>query len=52
MAGFQFNFLSNALNEVQGTGVSFASQAKKWETEDQGKIRKHQRLFPTICSMK
>lgn len=39
MAGFQFSFLSNALNEVQGTGVSFQSQAKKWETEEQGNFR-------------
>lgn len=36
MAGFDFAGLSNALSETKGSGVSFESQAKKWETEAEG----------------
>lgn len=36
MAGFNFGVLSAALAETKGSGVSFESQAKKWETEENG----------------
>lgn len=36
MAGFDFSVLSNALDDAKGSGISFVSQAKKWETEQQG----------------
>lgn len=38
MAGFSFGGLSAALEETKGSGVSFESQAKKWENEEEGKI--------------
>lgn len=38
MAGFNFGILSEALEETKGSGVSFESQAKKWENEEQGSI--------------
>lgn len=40
MAGFDFAGLSNALSETKGSGVSFESQAKKWETEAEGMLDK------------
>lgn len=36
MSGFNFGGLEEALAEARGSGVSFESQAKKWETEEQG----------------
>lgn len=36
MAGFNFGSLEEALAETRGSGVSFESQAKKWESEEQG----------------
>lgn len=36
MAGFSFGVLSAALDETKGSGVSFESQAQKWETEENG----------------
>lgn len=36
MAGFNFGGLEQALADTQGSGVSFESQAKKWETEEEG----------------
>lgn len=36
MAGFNFGGLEEALVETRGNGVSFESQAKKWETEEEG----------------
>lgn len=36
MAGFNFGVLSAVLAETKGSGVSFESQAKKWETEENG----------------
>lgn len=36
MAGFNLGLISQALADTKGSGVSFESQAKKWETEDQG----------------
>lgn len=36
MAGFNLDVLEAALADTRGSGVSFESQAKKWENEDQG----------------
>lgn len=36
MAGFNLNILEQALADTRGSGVSFESQAKKWENEEQG----------------
>lgn len=36
MASFSFDVLEQALTETRGNGVSFESQAKKWESEEQG----------------
>lgn len=36
MAGFNFGGFEQALAETRGSGVSFESQAKKWETEEEG----------------
>lgn len=36
MAGFNFGGFEEALAETRGNGVSFESQAKKWETENEG----------------
>lgn len=39
MAGFNFGGFEEALAETRGNGVSFESQAKKWETENEGLIK-------------
>lgn len=36
MTNFNFGSFEEALAEARGSGVSFESQAKKWETEEQG----------------
>lgn len=36
MAGFNLDILEEALADTRGSGVSFESQAKKWENEEQG----------------
>lgn len=36
MAGFNFGSIASALADTKGSGVSFESQANKWETEEQG----------------
>lgn len=36
MSGFTFNSVMEALSDAQGSGVSFESQAKKWESEEEG----------------
>lgn len=36
MAGFNLDVLEQALDDTRGSGVSFESQAKKWENEEQG----------------
>lgn len=36
MAGFNLDILEQALADTRGSGVSFESQAKKWENEEQG----------------
>lgn len=36
MAGFDFVGLEQALADTRGSGVSFESQAKKWENEEEG----------------
>lgn len=41
MAGFNFGGLEDALNDARGSGVSFALQAKKWETKEQGLFHCH-----------
>lgn len=33
---FKFDNISQALADAKGSGVSFESQAKKWENEEQG----------------
>ncbi|XP_055299065.1 ran GTPase-activating protein isoform X2 [Sitodiplosis mosellana] len=37
MAGFNFGGLEQALADTRGSGVSFESQAKKWESEEEAK---------------
>lgn len=39
MAGFNLDVLEQALDDTRGSGVSFESQAKKWETEEQGQFQ-------------
>lgn len=36
MADFNLDILEQALADTRGSGVSFESQAKKWENEEQG----------------
>lgn len=36
MDGFNLDNLEQALADTRGSGVSFESQAKKWENEEQG----------------
>lgn len=47
MAGFSFGLgsLEAALAETRGSGVSFESQAKKWETEEQGSYQQSKQFF-------
>lgn len=45
MASFSFGGLEQALADTRGSGVSFESQAKKWETEDQGAFDFSEHLF-------
>lgn len=42
MAGFDLNSIVDVLNEAKGYGVSFESQAKKWETEAGGNLFRNQ----------
>lgn len=51
MAGFDFSFLSNALDDTKGSGISFESQAKKWETEDQGMPLLTTSILLTVLSL-
>lgn len=39
MASFSLDILEQALADTRGSGVSFESQAKKWENEEQGECR-------------
>lgn len=36
MSGFNFGGFQQALADTRGSGVSFESQANKWETEEEG----------------
>lgn len=45
MAKFNFGGLEQALSETRGSGVSFESQAKKWETEEEGLYTLERILF-------
>lgn len=38
MAGFNLDILEQALDDTRGSGVSFESQAKKWESAELGEF--------------